>query len=91
MVSMAEQRRGAEHLEAEHGVSERRACQVIGIWRREKIGSIGGVSAASEKSHDVDQARTGRFQDVAAAHEQCAARLDPGCAMPRCSSKRTGG
>jgi len=36
MVSLAEQRRGAEHLEAQHGVSERRACQVVGIARSTK-------------------------------------------------------
>jgi len=36
MVSLAERRRGAEHLEAAHGVSERRACQVIGIARSTK-------------------------------------------------------
>ena len=36
MVSLTERRCGAERLEAEHGVSERRACQVIGIWRSSK-------------------------------------------------------
>jgi len=36
MVSLAERRRGAEHLETKHGVSERRACQVIGIARSTK-------------------------------------------------------
>ena len=36
MVSLAERRRGAEYLEGAHAVSERRACQVIGIWRSSK-------------------------------------------------------
>jgi putative transposase len=43
MVSLAERRRGAEHLEAEHGVSERRACQVIGLWRSSKRRPSGGI------------------------------------------------
>ena len=36
MVSLAERRRGAEYLEGAHAVSERRACQVIGIARSTK-------------------------------------------------------
>jgi putative transposase len=46
MVSLAEQRRGAEHLEAEHGVSERRACQVIGLWRSSKRRPSGRIEEA---------------------------------------------
>ena len=47
MVSLAEQRRGAEHLETEHDVSERRACQVIGICRSSKRRPSGRVEKAS--------------------------------------------
>ena len=36
MVSLAERRRGAKHLEGVHGVSERRACQVVQIARSTK-------------------------------------------------------
>jgi putative transposase len=36
MVSLAERRRGAEHLETAHGVSERRACQVVEVARSTK-------------------------------------------------------
>ncbi len=36
MVSLAERRRGAEHLENTYAVSERRACQVIGVARSTK-------------------------------------------------------
>lgn len=46
MVSLAERRRGAEHLEAEHGVSERRACQVIGLARSTKRRPSGRVEEA---------------------------------------------
>ncbi|MCP4903273.1 MAG: IS3 family transposase [bacterium] len=46
MVSLAEQRRGAEHLEAEHDVSERRACQVIGIARSTKRRPSGRIEEA---------------------------------------------
>lgn len=46
MVSLAERRRGAEHLEAEHGVSERRACEVIGIWRSSKRRPSGRIEEA---------------------------------------------
>jgi transposase InsO family protein len=46
MVSLAEQRRGAEHLEAQHGVSERRACQVVGIARSTKRRPSGRIEEA---------------------------------------------
>lgn len=46
MVSLAEQRRGAEHLEAKHGVSERRACKVIGIARSTKRRPSGRIEEA---------------------------------------------
>ncbi len=36
MVSLADRRRGAEHLEVAHAVSERRACRVTGIARSTK-------------------------------------------------------
>jgi len=36
MVSLADRRRGAEHLEAEFAVSERRACQVVCVPRSSK-------------------------------------------------------
>ena len=36
MVSLADRRRGAEHLESACAVSERRACQVVGIARSTK-------------------------------------------------------
>ncbi|MBC8341695.1 MAG: transposase [Proteobacteria bacterium] len=46
MVSLAEKRRGAEHLEAEHGASERRACQVIEIARSSKRRPSGRIEEA---------------------------------------------
>ena len=46
MVSLAEKRRGAEHLEAKHGVSERRACQVIEIARSSKRRPSGNIEEA---------------------------------------------
>lgn len=46
MVSLAERRRGADHLEAEHGVSERRACQVVGIARSTKRRPSGRIEEA---------------------------------------------
>ena len=46
MVSPAEKRRGAEHLEAEHGVSERRACRVVGIVRSTKRRPSGRIEEA---------------------------------------------
>jgi putative transposase len=48
MVSLAEQRRGAEHLEAEHGVSERRACQVVEIARSTKRRPSGRIEEAKQ-------------------------------------------
>ena len=41
MVSLADRRRGAEHLESTLAVSERRACQVVGIARSTKRRSSG--------------------------------------------------
>jgi hypothetical protein len=46
MVSLAEKRRGAEHLEREHGASERRACQVIEIARSSKRRPSGCIEEA---------------------------------------------
>lgn len=46
MVSLAERRRGAKHLETEHGVSERRACQVVGISRSTKRRPSGRIEEA---------------------------------------------
>ena len=46
MVSLAERRRGADCLEIEHGVSERRACQVIGIPRSTKRRPSGRIEEA---------------------------------------------
>ena len=46
MVSLAERRRAASHLEAEHGVSERRACQVVGIPRSTKRRPSGRIEEA---------------------------------------------
>jgi transposase InsO family protein len=46
MVSLADRRRGAEHLEETYAVSERRACQVGGIPRstkRRQSGRLGSV------------------------------------------------
>jgi len=57
MVSLAEQRRGAEHLEAKHGVSERRACQVIGIARSSKRRPSGRIEEARlvRRVHELTQ------------------------------------
>ena len=47
MVSLADRRRGAEYLEGTHTVSERRACQVVGVARstkRRPSGRIGEVT-----------------------------------------------
>jgi len=62
MVSLAERRRGAEHLEAEHGVSERRACQVIGIARSTKRRPSGRIEEAKlvRRVHELT-ARYPRF------------------------------
>jgi len=46
MVSLAERRPAAEHLETEHGASERRACQVIGIARSTKRRPSGRIEEA---------------------------------------------
>ncbi len=46
MVSLAERRRGAKHLETEHGVSERRSCQVVGIPRSTKRRPSGRIEEA---------------------------------------------
>ncbi len=46
MVSLAERRCGAEHLEAQHGVSERRACKVLGIARSTKRRPPGRIEEA---------------------------------------------
>jgi putative transposase len=57
MVSLAEQRRGAEHLEAKHGVSERRACQVIEISRSSKRRPSGRIEEATlvHRVHELSQ------------------------------------
>ena len=47
MVSLAERRRGAEHLEGAHAVSERRACQVVGIARSTKRRPSGRIEEAA--------------------------------------------
>jgi transposase InsO family protein len=46
MVSLADRRRGAEYLEGTHSVSERRACQVIGIARSTKRRPSGYIAEA---------------------------------------------
>ncbi len=51
MVSLADRRRGAEHLEGAFAVSERRACQVVGVARstkRRPSGRIEEVTLLSE-------------------------------------------
>jgi putative transposase len=57
MVSPAEQRRGAEHLEAEHGVSERRACRVVGIVRSTKRRPSGRIEEAKlvRRVHELSE------------------------------------
>jgi len=57
MVSLADQRRGAEHLEARHGVSERRACQVVGIARSTKRRPSGRIEEAKlvRRVHELTQ------------------------------------
>jgi putative transposase len=47
MVSLTERRRGAEHLESKLGVSERRACKVIGIARSTKRRPSGRIEEAN--------------------------------------------
>ena len=46
MVSLAERRRAAEHLESKLGVSERRACQVVEIARSTKRRPSGRIEEA---------------------------------------------
>jgi len=57
MVSLAEQRHGAEYLEAGHDVSERRACQVIGIARSSKRRPSGRIEEAKlvRRVHELTQ------------------------------------
>jgi putative transposase len=57
MVSLAERRRGADHLEAEHGVSERRACQVAGIARSTKRRPSGRIeeSRLVRRVHELSE------------------------------------
>jgi hypothetical protein len=60
MVSLAERRRGAEHLEVDHGVSERRACQVIGIDRSSKRRPSGRIEEASGRSRSISTIKSAR-------------------------------
>jgi putative transposase len=54
MVSLADRRRGAEHLESTLAVSERRACQVVGIARSTKRRSSGrSDEKLLSKIHDL--------------------------------------
>ena len=46
MVSLAERRRATDYLEQGHGVSERRACQVVGIPRSTKRRPSGRIEEA---------------------------------------------
>jgi len=46
MVSLAERRCGAEHLEREYAVSERRACRVVGVARSTKRRPSGRIEEA---------------------------------------------
>lgn len=57
MVSLAERRRGAEHLESRHGVSERRACKVIGICRSSKRRPSGRIEEAQlvRRVHELSE------------------------------------
>ena len=47
MVSLADRRRGAEHLEQTYAVSERRACQVVAIARSTKRRPSGRIEEAA--------------------------------------------
>jgi hypothetical protein len=75
MVSLAETRRGAEHLEADHDVSERRACRVVGIVHSSKRRPSSRIEEAKlvRRVHELSQ-RYPRFCDrktfAAAASEQ---------------------
>jgi putative transposase len=57
MVSLADRRRGAEYLEREHTVSERRACQVVGIARSTKRRPSGRTEEAAlvAKIHELSE------------------------------------
>jgi transposase InsO family protein len=57
MVSLAERRRAAEHLETGHGLSERRACQVVGIPRSSKRRPSGRIEEAVlvRRIHDLSE------------------------------------
>lgn len=57
MVSLADRRRGAEYLESAHEVSERRACQVVGIARSTKRRPSGRVEEAAlvAKIHELSE------------------------------------
>lgn len=57
MVSLADRRRGAEYLEHTHAVSERRACQVIGIARSTKRRPSGRIEEAAlvAKIHELSE------------------------------------
>ena len=57
MVSLAEQRRGAEHLEKVYGVSERRACEVAQIARTTKRRPSGRIEEAKlvRRVHDLSE------------------------------------
>jgi transposase InsO family protein len=57
MVSLADRRRGAEYLESVHTVSERRACQVVGIARSSKRRPSGRTEEAAlvRKIHELSE------------------------------------
>ncbi len=57
MVSLADRRRGAEHLEGTCAVSERRACQVVGIARSTKRRPSGSTEeiALVTKIHELSE------------------------------------
>ena len=57
MVSLAERRRGAEYLESAHAVSERRACQVVGVARSTKRRPSGRIEevALVARIHELSE------------------------------------
>ena len=57
MVSLAERRRAAEHLEEAYGVSERRACQVVQIARTTKRRPSGRIEEAKlvRRVHELSE------------------------------------
>jgi putative transposase len=57
MVSLAERRRAAEHLEQEYAVSERRSCRVIEIDRSTKRRASGRTEEAAlvQKIHELSE------------------------------------